>query len=226
MRFRQLFWAATSILSLFTLSLATGCTTIFDGDPSSEENRQGLTEEERENCSTSPEEILPDSGCAELDGGIGEDAGFEEDGGGDDGERDANGGDEPGGDEPDGEGGGGEDVGGGGEEDGSGGDDPRKAISFVAFCVEDGSLSQSDITSLDVTTTKDGGEPLAVSWDSSTSIDRVVLKIGGGALAMENFDASGATSGTATVGGGTDRLSSQTPSSPCPDGESGTKFEF
>lgn len=103
------------------------------------------------------------------------------------------------------------------------GDSDRTAISFVAFCVTEGEIDAGDVTDITITETKDGGEPLAVSWDTAIAVDHVVLKTGGGPLAIENFP--GGTSGTATVGDGTARQSGQNPSTPCPDGNA-VKFEF
>jgi len=51
-----------------------------------------------------------------------------------------------------------------------------------------------------------------------------VLKAGGGRLAIENF--AGGRSGTATVGEGSPQIDEQTPSAPCPNGESSIKFEY
>ena len=109
------------------------------------------------------------------------------------------------------------------EQDGSDGDPNPKAISFAAFCVDSGVVVADDVT-LSVAETNDDGEPIAVDWTADRSIDRVVLKTGGGQLAIENF--AGGSSGTAAVGEGSERIDGQTPSTPCPNGESSIKFEF
>lgn len=213
----------------FLVAFATGCSGGLDGSSNnSGQGQQGLDHADAGSDIGLASELEGDAGGSE------DDAGFEDDGGSEDDEgdcEDVSG--ELSGDVGDCNGDG--DGGGGGDDDGGpepecdpsefdcdGGDDPQPAISFIAFCVEDGSLSEGDITTREVTKTKDGGEPMAVRWESSTPIDRVVLKTGAG---IENFEISDASSGTATAGEGTESLDSQSPPSPCPDGETGVKFE-
>lgn len=105
-----------------------------------------------------------------------------------------------------------------GDGDDGGGPD-RKAISFVAF----GYTGEEPAIDLTITETKDGDEPLAISWSADPAVDAVVLKTGGGKHAIENF--SGGTSGTATVGAGTSRTTGQEPNDPYPNG-SAVKFEY
>ena len=108
--------------------------------------------------------------------------------------------------------------------DGNGGQNTNKtAISFAAFCVDQGEITAADLT-VSVAGTNDDGEPIAIDWTADREVDRVVLKTGGGRLAIENFP--GGSSGTATVGEGTPRIDGQTPSTPCPDGVSSVKFEY
>jgi len=109
------------------------------------------------------------------------------------------------------------------EQNGSNGEPNPKAISFAAFCVDSGAVVADDVTH-SVAETNDDGEPIAVDWTADRSIDRVVLKTGGGRLAIENF--AGGSSGTAAVGEGSPRIEGQTPSTPCPNGESSIKFEY
>jgi len=90
-------------------------------------------------------------------------------------------------------------------------DTRRKAISFVAFCVDENELPREDVE-VSVVETNEDGEPLGVAWESETRIDRVVLKTGGGPLAIENF--TGGTTGRAVVGTGTDQLEGQNASTP------------
>ncbi|WP_276260478.1 hypothetical protein [Haloglomus litoreum] len=112
------------------------------------------------------------------------------------------------------------DSGSGNDDDSDDSDDgTRRAISFVAACPAGDDIDSFDIT---VTETKDGGEPVAIEWTSDEPVETVVLKAG---TSMETFDAGGATSGTAAVGGGTAAGSTRTPSSPCPDGD-GLKYEW
>lgn len=102
----------------------------------------------------------------------------------------------------------------------------RKGISFVSFCAGDGVAA--DAVRIDGVSFNDKGEPISVTWSSETPIDTVVLKY---STLFENFHVDGATSGTVTVGAGDEVVSQftqneQTPSDPCPDGESGIKFEY
>jgi hypothetical protein len=102
--------------------------------------------------------------------------------------------------------------------DGADGDD-RTAISFVGFCVADGSELNS---SADVRRYKAGAEDpteeaLAVAWRADASVSTVVLKTDGGADEFRRFDVDGATNGTADVQGGVD--ADLHPSSYCPDGQ-------
>ena len=102
------------------------------------------------------------------------------------------------------------------------------AISWIAFC-QDG-VTASDI-SLDVKEDDEDGDPLRVSWNSSTSIETVVV-FGGARL----FNNSGGTSGEVVVGTDLDDgevkwkagkdATTQRPSSPCPDGQCGPKFDW
>ena len=99
----------------------------------------------------------------------------------------------------------------------------RKAISFVAFCVDEGELSPEDMD-VSVVETNEDGEPLAVDWESKTRIDRVVLKSRGGPMAIENFP--GGTTGRTAVGAGSERVDRQNHSNPCPNSTESQKFEF
>lgn len=99
----------------------------------------------------------------------------------------------------------------------------RKAISFVAFCVDEGEQSPEKVD-VSIAETNEDGEPLAVNWESKTRINRIVLKSGGGPLAIENFP--GGTTGRAAVGAGSERVNGQTPSNPCPNSTERRKFEF
>jgi len=111
---------------------------------------------------------------------------------------------------------------------------PTRAISFVAFCVDDDEeLSASDVW-FTVTGWNGDGEPIALEWTSSTPLETVVLYYAG---VFENRYVDGATSGTVTVGSGHVRLpyhptgspaleNGQAPSDPCPDGETGIKYEY
>ena len=110
----------------------------------------------------------------------------------------------------------------GGNGDG-GGNAERKAISFAAVCVDEGEIAADEVT-LSIVETNDDGEPVTIDWTADRQVDRVVLKTGGGQFAIENFP--GGTSGTAAVGGGSPRIDGQTPSTPCPNGESSIKFEY
>ena len=110
----------------------------------------------------------------------------------------------------------------------------RKGISFVSFCVDEGeSVSDADV-SFSVTERKAEGEPVALEWHSDVPLRTVVLKYG---TVFENFYVDDATSGTVTVGAGDVRLvyepkdspalsNGQEPSDPCPDGETGIKYEY
>lgn len=102
------------------------------------------------------------------------------------------------------------------------------AISWIAFC--QGGVTASDI-SLDVLEYDEDGDPLRVSWSSSTSIDTVVV-FGGARL----FNNSGGTSGEVVVGTDLDdgevqwkagrNGTEQQPASPCPGGQCGPKFDW
>jgi hypothetical protein len=102
--------------------------------------------------------------------------------------------------------------------------DEGPAISFVAFCVPDGTpLAPDDVG---FTWRNDGeGEPVEIRWDSAVELSTVVLSYGThSGPVFENFD--GGTSGIATVGSGNPEQPGQTPSSPAPDGETGLKYEY
>ena len=88
--------------------------------------------------------------------------------------------------------------------------------------------------SFSVTERKAEGEPVALEWHSDVPLRTVVLKYG---TVFENFYVDDATSGTVTVGAGDVRLvyepkdspalsNGQEPSDPCPDGETGIKYEY
>lgn len=106
----------------------------------------------------------------------------------------------------------------------------QPAISFVAFCVvESTSASASDVSITDIQYGNEG-EPFAITYESTVELSTVVLK---GAHEWENFD--GGTSGTVVFGTGKMPESAgkpntgaeQTPSSPCPSGETiVVKFEY
>jgi hypothetical protein len=104
----------------------------------------------------------------------------------------------------------------------------RKGISFVSFCAE-GSDAPSGARVTGVTETNGEGEPVALEWESDEPVDTVVLKYG---QVFEDFAVDGATSGTVAVGTGNVRFSQkmalweQTPSDPCPDGETGVKYDY
>lgn len=102
--------------------------------------------------------------------------------------------------------------------------DEGPAISFVAFCVPDGTPLTPD--NVDFTWRNDGErEPVEIRWDSAVELSTVVLYYGThSGPVFENFD--GGTSGIATVGSGNPERPGQTPSSPAPDGETGFKYEY
>lgn len=106
-----------------------------------------------------------------------------------------------------------------------------KAISWVAFCSDGDALDADDIVELTPTVYKDADntEPIQVEWESKVDVDTVVLKTGNmkAGDGIENFDVTGALQeGTARVGHGSDPGTAQSNSSPCPNDESGPKFEW
>jgi hypothetical protein len=102
--------------------------------------------------------------------------------------------------------------------------DGGPAISFVAFCVPDGTALSPD--DLSFTWYADGqGDPVSIEWDSDVELSTVVLYHGStNGPVFENFE--GGTSGTAIVGEGTPGQPEQTPPSPAPEGETGLKYEY
>jgi hypothetical protein len=102
-------------------------------------------------------------------------------------------------------------------------DDGKNAISFIAFCAGEtdltGAIESGDLT---VTKSKDGGEPLAVEWESDEAVETVVVKAGRN---IENFYIDGSKQGTVEVGTGEPAVEGQSSSSPCPSGD-GPKFEW
>jgi hypothetical protein len=102
--------------------------------------------------------------------------------------------------------------------------DEGPAISFVAFCVPDGTVLDPD--DVKFTWRNDGeGEPVEIQWESSVAVRTVVLYYGTQAgPVFENFD--GGTSGMATVGHGGPERPGQAPPSPAPEGETGLKYEY
>lgn len=100
---------------------------------------------------------------------------------------------------------------------------PQHAISFVAFCVADGSDSPGSMVVVTGFGSDDEGEPVAVVYESMVELSTVVLYGGG---EFENFE--GGTSDTVHFGNGTTPESAgtgqpgmydQVPSAPCPSGE-------
>lgn len=102
--------------------------------------------------------------------------------------------------------------------------DEGPAISFVAFCVPDGTVLAPD--DVQFTWRNDGeGDPVAIRWHSDVELSTVVLYYGThSGPVFEDFD--GGFAGTATVGEGGPERPGQTPSSPAPDGETGLKYEY
>ena len=107
-------------------------------------------------------------------------------------------------------------------------DDPEEvdtehpAISWVSFCVDEGSISADDI-SFEVTQIKkdeEDFEPVQIEWESVVEVSNVTLK---GGQEFWHFE-DGGTSGTATMGGGVPNELS--PGSFCPDEQCGIKFEW
>jgi hypothetical protein len=110
----------------------------------------------------------------------------------------------------------------------------RKGISFVAFCVDDGDTLSLSQVSFSVAERNGSGEPIALEWDAAIPLRTVVLYYAG---VFENFHVGGASSGAVSVGAGTVRLpfdpqgspastNGQSPSNPCPDGETGIKYDY
>jgi hypothetical protein len=100
------------------------------------------------------------------------------------------------------------------------------AISFVAFCVDgDEPIDPTQITFDWSANAED--EPVYVDWEltddapADLELSRVALFY---ATEFENFD--GGRAGTAVVGEGTAGVSTQSPPSPAPDGESALKYEY
>jgi len=77
----------------------------------------------------------------------------------------------------------------------------EKGISFVAFCGEN--LDDQDVEPPRTVDTKDGEEPIEISWKSDEPVRTVVLKYG---QIIENFSVDGAEEGTVRVGDGNVRL--------------------
>ncbi|MEF8882003.1 MAG: hypothetical protein V5A34_05705 [Halapricum sp.] len=97
-------------------------------------------------------------------------------------------------------------------------------ISFVAFCVPDGTALASGDVDFEWRTGADG-EPVAIEWTSTVDLSRVTLFYGSpDGPVFENF--AGGRTGTATVGAGGPVLPGQSPSNPAPDGEVGLKYEY
>ena len=110
-------------------------------------------------------------------------------------------------------------------------DTDHPAISWVSFCVEEGSISAEDISKIDVTQIKKGEEdfdPVQIEWEvdenSDVEVSNVTLK---GGTEFWHFDAGG-TSGTVTMGDGYGPKPQygQKSQSPCPEGSCGVKFEW
>ena len=102
----------------------------------------------------------------------------------------------------------------------------RKGISFVSFCAA-GSAPDATITA--VTERDADGVPVEIEWSSTDPLDTIVLYYGG---IFENFDVGDETSGTVAVGDGNLRFPKdsgtfdQSPSEPCPEGETGIKYDY
>lgn len=99
------------------------------------------------------------------------------------------------------------------------------AISFVSFCTVSGAGDASDVTITEVVR-NDEGEPVAVSWESTTPIDTVVVKYGGpGGGELRNYP--GGTAGTTDPDGGVAAGPGQSEPAPCPTGEEQlVKYEY
>lgn len=107
--------------------------------------------------------------------------------------------------------------------DNSGGNKP--GISYIAFCDSNGDSLNPTVTVLKTNTE---GDPIMVKWETNKPVGHVALKTGnqdapGSGNKWESyFDhfsyPNAATSGTVTVGTGTD-IAGQTPSDPCPNSE-------
>lgn len=90
-----------------------------------------------------------------------------------------------------------------------------RAISFAAFCTAQGSFDADDVTIVEVLNKNNNpSELVSIAWTSTTPLSTVVLKAGPN---MYNYD--GGSSGGAASEAGTPAGSSQSPSSPCPNGE-------
>ena len=99
--------------------------------------------------------------------------------------------------------------------------DPRRAISFVAFC---GSNLDADSVSPTVESRDEDGEPLTVSWTNVDGLETVVIF---GAAQMWWVDPGASPAG---VGDGEfvewQPGGDPSPSRPCPNGECGPKFDY
>lgn len=110
-------------------------------------------------------------------------------------------------------------------------------VSFVSFCVDDGTdLSDSDVT-FSVAERNAAGEPVAIEWSSDVPLRTVVIYYAG---VFENFYyPDGKKEGTAAVGLGDERLhynknsdynpagdNGQSPNDPCPTDQTGIKYNY
>lgn len=109
-------------------------------------------------------------------------------------------------------------------------------VSWIAFCADDDDhtdLDEGDVA-LEVLEANSEGEPTKIGWNSeSTPVGTVSIYYGttDGPI-IENFYIKDEVhSGTATIGAGDERTSKfedgdQSPSNPCPAGETGIKYEW
>lgn len=99
---------------------------------------------------------------------------------------------------------------------------PQHAVSFVAFCVADGTDASASAVDITTVVRDNEGEPFGVTYESAVELSTVVL---GESQTVENFP--GGTSDTVYFGSGTPGAADQTPSEPCPSGETVVvKFEY
>ncbi|WP_435076089.1 hypothetical protein [Halococcus sp. AFM35] len=99
---------------------------------------------------------------------------------------------------------------------------PEHAISFAAFCVADGTDAPASAVTITNVVRDDEGEPFGITYESTVELSTVVLK---GSQTVENFP--GGTGDTVYFGSGTSGTADQTPSEPCPNGETVVvKFEY
>lgn len=119
-------------------------------------------------------------------------------------------------------------------------DDDRTAISFAAFCVEEGrDVPDADDITIVAIVYKDGDEeePVGFTWESEIELDRVVLK-GGREWYIYDYDPPTSSADVEMEGDGAEAFDASDPddaqeledrgiseSEPCGDGYTGIKLE-